>query len=410
MKIIWILVFVLFGCQNPAECKNDFAPCSDSKGVCLSGECIETENCGSDCSKKRYLPDTSLRVCYGPSEDGADGTIECPSEAGSQCAFTDYCGQDAQYGWDTQNTPDLRFNIDSDGAVVVDKITDYFWQKCSAGQSEVECLGQAETMNWYQALDYCATLTAGGYQDWRLPDRYEIQSIVDYSRQSPVFDEVIFINSPSKFHEIYEMWWSECYWSVTDYSGDSDVAWALLSNSGDISEGSGYEYHLNDKLSSDWDGCYVRCIRGDSEFLEKRRYIVSSAGTTGDLSTGLVWQRCSFGEYGDNCEEGEALMLDWKSSLAYCENLSLGGKSDWRLPNIIELVSIIDSSRKYPSIDTEAFPNTPFYGELFDNNAGQYWSSTARNYNSFALYADFSTGFSHFYIQSESRHVRCVRN
>jgi hypothetical protein len=44
-----------------------------------------------------------------------------------------------------------------------------------------------------------------------------------------------------------------------------------------------------------------------------------------------------------------------------------------------------------------------------DNNAGQYWSSTARSYNSFALYVGFNSGFSHFYEMPEGRHVRCVR-
>ena len=75
-----------------------------------------------------------------------------------------------------------------------------------------------------------------------------------------------------------------------------------------------------------------------------------------------------------------------------------------------ELFGIVDLGTQLPAIDSAAFPNTPFYGAGFwDDNAGQYWSSTSRDYNDFALYGDFSFGDTHFYVQSEDRHVRCVR-
>jgi hypothetical protein len=122
----------------------------------------------------------------------------------------------------------------------------------------------------------------------------------------------------------------------------------------------------------------------------------------------LVWQGCSNGQTGNDCTP-QAGMLDWYESLAYCEGLSWGGFEDWRLPNVKELRSIVDESRDSPAIDASVFPNTPYYGPITDDNAGQYWSSTARSYNSFALYVEFGTGFSHFYEQPELRHVRCVR-
>ena len=104
-------------------------------------------------------------------------------------------------------------------------------------------------------------------------------------------------------------------------------------------------------------------------------------------------------------------MISWKSSLAHCEGLTWGGKDDWRLPNVKELRSLVDTGKRSPAIDATMFPNTPYYGAgMTSQNAGQYWSSTARSYNDFALYVDFRSGFSHFYKQTEGRHVRCTRD
>ena len=42
--------------------------------------------------------------------------------------------------------------------------------------------GSKKGMNWREALKYAETLELGGYDDWRLPNAKELQSIVDYTR------------------------------------------------------------------------------------------------------------------------------------------------------------------------------------------------------------------------------------
>jgi hypothetical protein len=235
---------------------------------------------------------------------------------------------------------------------------------------------------------------------------------VDFSRTSPALDTSVFVNAPSEFHQDYDQWWIECVWSGSDYAGDTDVAWVLMSNSGDISEGSGTTYHLNDKAAAGWEGCYAYCVRGEAAPAEHERYIILEPVTNepivADTHTRLIWQGCSAGQQGADCQP-VAEFMNWQNALPYCEGLVWGGFDDWRLPNIRELASIVDNTQVRPAIDTRAFPNTPYYGPITDDNAGQYWSSTSRDYNMFTLYVGFTSGFSHFYEQVEGRHVRCVR-
>ena len=68
-----------------------------------------------------------------------------------------------------------------------------------------------------------------------------------------------------------------------------------------------------------------------------------------DSLTGLVWQRAF------------AAGLSWTEASAACASLregALGGRTDWRLPTIYELATILDLGRAAPAIDTDAFPGT----------------------------------------------------
>ncbi|MBI5675180.1 MAG: DUF4214 domain-containing protein [Nitrospirae bacterium] len=112
-------------------------------------------------------------------------------------------------------------------------------------------------------------------------------------------------------------------------------------------------------------------------------------GTVTDIRTGLVWQ------------QGEPGYMTWGSALSYCNGLSLGGSTDWRLPNSKELESITDDSRYNPAIDTNYFPNAL---------ASYYWSSTtyAGSPNG-AWHVGFYYGYVNGYSKLNSNYVRCVR-
>jgi len=81
---------------------------------------------------------------------------------------------------------------------------------------------------------------------------------------------------------------------------------------------------------------------------------------------------------------------------------ALGGYTDWRIPNLFELVSILNLGSCNPAIDIQAFPSTP---------TSQHWTaSTHPSTTTNAFYVNFSTGFvSHYNKQTYNYYVRLCR-
>jgi hypothetical protein len=78
-----------------------------------------------------------------------------------------------------------------------------------------------------------------------------------------------------------------------------------------------------------------------------------------------------------------------------------GGKTDWTLPDVKELTSIVDDRRYDPSIDPSAFPGTP---------ANWFWSSSSYAYDaSNAWSVFFYYGVVYYLDKSYTYDVRCVR-
>jgi hypothetical protein len=127
--------------------------------------------------------------------------------------------------------------------------------------------------------------------------------------------------------------------------------------------------------------------------------VVSADGlTVTDTITGLAWQRDGSGTRAgcsgsfNHCTTAEAQ--------AYCASLTLGGVSDWRLPTLTELGTIVDFTRTHPSIDQTVFPSTP---------SGWFWTSTRyRGISGVDFYISFGDG-TPGYCGDSYGSVRCVR-
>lgn len=120
-------------------------------------------------------------------------------------------------------------------------------------------------------------------------------------------------------------------------------------------------------------------------------YRDATKGVVVDTRTGLVWQ---------DDATAASTTATWANAITTCENLVLGGYTDWRLPNINELKSIRDMSRSGPAIEA-TFVNTATY---------YYWSSTSYAadstvaWNVYFYYGSVNAG-----LKANSFYVRCVR-
>ncbi|WP_460275838.1 Lcl C-terminal domain-containing protein [Celeribacter sp. ULVN23_4] len=114
--------------------------------------------------------------------------------------------------------------VDNGDGTVTDEATGRMWQQSDDG----------ERREWKEALAYCEGLELGGYDDWYLPDSKELQSIVDYRKNSfPAIDESFF--SISEDSETLDFWTSTTFGDWKNYANVIAFGKAL-SKSGDQTE------------------------------------------------------------------------------------------------------------------------------------------------------------------------------
>jgi len=123
-------------------------------------------------------------------------------------------------------------------------------------------------------------------------------------------------------------------------------------------------------------------------------WVANGDGTVTDVATGLIWQ-----------QQDDDIRRNHANAISFCQNLSLAGQSDWRLPNIKELTSLVDYRQTTPSIDADAFPNTnSAYTSAF------YWSASSRASSSSSAWdVHFFLGNVSSVDKTNVNFVRCVR-
>jgi|GEM_PF-1261933 hypothetical protein len=133
-------------------------------------------------------------------------------------------------------------------------------------------------------------------------------------------------------------------------------------------------------------------------------YTDNNNNTITDNTTGLMWKKCSEGLSGASCGTGSATTMPWATALATCEaDVTTGGQTDWRLPNVKELQSIVSYSRASPAINVTAFPAT---------QSNSYWSATTYQFpgsEDDAWGVNFVNGYTSNGSKTNSYRVRCVR-
>ena len=255
-----------------------------------------------------------------------------------------------------------RYSPRDDGAVL-DEVTGLMWQRSvDVGP------GEGGGFVWPAAVSHCDALSLAGFEDWRLPTRLELVSLVDFTRSEPAIDPVAFPDTPTT--------WT---WSSSLAKDPTNFAWY-------VNFFFGYT-NTNDRVYSE----QVRCVRtADIVFSQSGARFELGTELVRDSRSGLTWQR------GVSPERLSAAAAD-----AYCQGLRLGNESGFRLPSMKELQTLVDERRLDPAIDGDAFPSTPseqfWTSSRWADGADQAWFVLF--YDGYALYTDASTEY----------RARCVR-
>ncbi len=125
-------------------------------------------------------------------------------------------------------------------------------------------------------------------------------------------------------------------------------------------------------------------------------------GTATHAKTGLTWMRCSLGQTwsGATCT-GNAATHNWKSAMDTAQSTVFAGFSDWRIPNLKELVTIAELGCHDPSINETVFPATSSTG---------FWSSTpSSSFSGFVWFVNFNNGGDNAGGKDFTYRIRLVR-
>jgi len=335
---------------------------------------------------------------YGLSFMGSDKTF-----------FVIYVRGNLEYG---QND----FADNSDGTVT-DDATGLMWSQDDSGKG----------LNWEEALAWAQTKNSEnylGYDDWRLPNAKELQSIVDYTRSpgttgsaaiDPVFNTTAIVNEAGETD--YPWYWSgttHANWTDTPGTngayvafgralGYMEEAWVDVHGAGcqrsdpkagdpaDYPTGRGPQgdairiynyvrlvrtadnaqtYSLVDTgqtESYNSNGDVINPVEADAFYGQDAQYegnafnyADNGDGTVTDNVTGLIWQQSPVN-----------IGFSWQEAVDYCESLELAGYDDWRMPTTKELFSISDFSQGWPYLDTFYFD---IAGTIVSKDE-QYWAN-----------------------------------
>ena len=253
------------------------------------------------------------------------------------------------------------FKDNGDGSVT-HALTGLTWQQAFVGKK-----------TWTDAGPYCDKLTLAGRTDWRLPTQTELLSIVDFTKQSPSIDSVMFPSTQT-----------DHYWTASPgapaYSGD--VFWSCNFVDG----------YCNVGYPTEAD--YVRCVSPPTTQMQppSQRFQVATDGTVTDALTKLTWQQ----------GVSPSGYPKWSDAQAYCSgNVAKLPGDGWRLPNVLELMSLVDHGSR-PAIDSTAFP---------DKTSESFWASTTEYEGDQAATVNFADGGTIFGLTTQPAPLfsRCVR-
>jgi hypothetical protein len=262
-----------------------------------------------------------------------------------------------------------------DNETVVDTQTGLMW---TTNASLLEFpLAWGEALHAIQALNQSGLY---GYDDWKLPNRRELFSLISFQTTNPC------VPGGHPFTHIFTGY----YWTSSSCARLPDQAWYIHLGGARVFKGMKHGsymvwpvrmaenrnlsrvYQTGQKNCYDEGGVIIDCRHSgqDGEFQSGLHYdthrFKEDPHVIYDRATGLTWLRNA------NVHRDP---MDWASashSIRQMNRESTYGYNDWRFPNIIELESVTDIGRHSPALSA---------AHLFEDVQDFYWSSTTSMYD-----------------------------
>ena len=284
-------------------------------------------------------------------------------------------GQNANY---LGNQPSY---IDNGDGTVTDNVTGLMWQQSpdTDGDGDIDA---NDKLTYAEAIAGAATFDLGGYDDWRLPTIKEQYSLILFSGVDPSgyegssTDGLIPFIDTDYFDFAYgdtdagERIIDSQYASSTKYvdftmNGDETLFGVNFADGRIKGYGMQMPFGPGDKTF------FVTYVRGNADY-GKNDFQDNGDETISDNATGLMWMKSDNGSG-----------LNWEEALSYAEGNEFAGYTDWRLPSVKELQSIVDYTRS-PSTSNSPAIDPVFNCTEITNEAGEvdyaaYWSNTTHS-------------------------------
>jgi hypothetical protein len=307
-----------------------------------------------------------------------------------------------------------RYHV-KDG-LVKDTQTGLTWMRCSMGQKwdGSTCQGKAQIYDWEQIKEVTNNFSYEGYNDWRVPNIYELKTLVYCSSGQPslwITGENDYCqgdyDKPTIMREVFPKAPSDAAsWSSSPVLGDINGAHTkvIINYQGSV----GYDIHQNQ-------GIAVRLVRREKD---PSATIIShyevKGGVVKDTETGLIWMRCSLGQTwdGSTCQGKAVTSYTEAQAIKIADDLSYENYDDWQLPSAFALQTLVycsngnlrtDSMSKMAAgCDGDDYAQPTIMNDVFPQ-------TSIKNYftNSYS-YVDFERG-SFVDARAEYRAVRLVR-
>jgi hypothetical protein len=356
--------FDLSQCSNPNSCPENAYAEGDSC-YCMDGYMVNSTQDGCVSTEGACPPNAS------PAGNGCacdQGYVVNSTQDGCVVYIPEVCHTPyhnfplSPTSWTDRFSWEYSSNNDF---LVIDAVSGVMWQGCEHGRSGNGCNdGESIKLSWADAVEHCDNFVVDSYDDWYLPEIDQILVLTDKSGNPAPLTHV-FVNSSEDSQlssATYNAVW-ESYRSVVMEDGTSGHTGA-------------------DSLS------LVRCVRNTPEataLQEAGRCLEPGFSlnamqwpTVKDELTGLMWHGCAVGTEFNTCINHTAYVGgNYQTAMAGCNEANWAGYTNWRLPSLWELESILDYSREErPFIDTELFKYVSSGGfwTTTKTSAGAYWT------------------------------------